>query len=306
MTTKMKSALYAMAFISLSACGGGGGGGGSSASSGGSSTVLYYPYETVYGDVCTTQEATPGCTFSTQTGQRIKVTADPDYNKAGGGSNDLWYVKFDANGNAQVYNQYGQYQYNAVASQFAGYVGGTTIGVGTTGLYWENISNGTYWLGKNGVLYSANSLNGNYGQAINDKTSSKASDSNFAALNSDSNKKLVQLATQKLMKEYGFQQDKATAVASALNSWAVAAADRGQTTAADMDKTFKSVFGVKFMDALAAVKELQNGSTAGMADMTNRSASALGLKPDQAQKFIKGMYRKALSNWGYDVDSVNW
>lgn len=294
-----------MVMLSLSACGGGGSGGGGGGG-GGSSDTLYYPYETVYGDVCTTQQATPGCTFLSSNGKRIKVTEDTDYNRTGHGSDDMWYVKFDASGTAAVYDEYGRFQYYAGVHEFAGYVGGTTIGVGTTGMYWENISGGTYWLGKNGVLYSANQGEGKYGEAINDKSSSEASDSNFAALRSETNKKLVSMASQKLMKEYGFQQDKAVAVASALNSWAVAAAERGQTTPQDMDKTFKSVFGVKFADALAAVKDLQTGSTSGMTEMTNRSAAALGLKPHEAQKFIKGMYRKALANWGYDVDQVNW
>jgi hypothetical protein len=312
MNAKIKNTLSAIALMSMAACGGGGdggghGGGGASIGSGGSSTVLYYPYETVYGDVCTTQQASPGCTFDHQTGLRIKVTADPDYNAGGKGSDDLWYATFDSTGTkAAVYDEYGRFQYYANASEFAGYIGGNTIGVGTSGLYWENVAAGTYWLGKNGVLYSANKNEGNYGQAINDKTSSEASDTNFSALKSEANKKLVEMASDKLVKEYGFQKDKATAVASALNSWAVAGAERGQTSAADMDKTFKSVFGVKFSDALSAVKELQTGSTAGMSDMTNRSAAALGLKPAQAQKFIKGMYRKALASWGYDVNSVQW
>lgn len=301
MKKQITAILTSTVLVTLAACGGGGGSGG-----GGSVNVLYYPYETVYGDVCSTQEPTPGCTFFSSNGKRIKVTEDRDYGKYGHGSDDMWYVEFDSSGRAAVFDQYGQFKYYAGPNEFAGYVGGTTIGVGTTGLFWENVAGGTYWLGKNGVLYNAMPGEGNYGEAINDKSSSKASDSNFAALKSDTNKKIVKMATDKLMKEYGFKQDKAVAVASALNSWAVAAADRGQTTPADMDKTFKSVFGVKFADALAAVKELQGGSTAGMADMTNRSAAALGLKPDQAQKFIKGMYRKSLASWGYDVDQVNW
>ncbi|MNL31462.1 hypothetical protein D3C87_1532510 [compost metagenome] len=108
------------------------------------------------------------------------------------------------------------------------------------------------------------------------------------------------------MKEYGLPKDKATAVASALNSWAVASAERGTTTAKDMDKAFRGTFGVKFSDALAAVKDLSFGDKAGMQDLTNRSATALGIKPHQAQKFMKGMYKKALANWGYDEESASW
>jgi hypothetical protein len=74
----------------------------------------------------------------------------------------------------------------------------------------------------------------------------------------------------------------------------------------DMDKTFKSVFGVQFSEALTAVKDLKGGNKTSMQELTQRSASALGLKPHQAQQFIKGMYKKALTQWGYDVDQVNW
>lgn len=291
--------LLATAIVTgFAACSGGGGSGGGS--------TLYYPYETVYGDLCTTHQATPGCTFFSSTGNRITVTEDPDYGRRGFGSDDMWYVNFDSSGNAAVYDSNGRFQYTARANDFAGYIGGNTIGVGTTGFYWEDITNGTYWLGKNGVLYNANSRESNYGQAINDKTSSSASDTNFAALNSDANKQLVKLASEKLMKEYGFKQDKAVAVASALNSWAVAAAERGATSEKDMDKTFKAVFGVQFSDALAAAKDLAQGDNSAIQDLTNRSASELGLKPHQAQKFMKGMYKKALANWGYDESSFNW
>jgi uncharacterized protein YfiM (DUF2279 family) len=287
---------------SFAACGGGGGGGGG----GGAASVIYYPYETVFGDSCNGQEPSPGCTFLEKDGSRVTVNKDPNYNKFGYGSDDLWYVKFDSSGNGYVYDDLGNFQGVKNIGEFAGHIGGTTIGVGTSGLFWENVTNGTYWWGKNGVLYSANSTDSNYGQAINDKTSSAASDTNFAALSSDANKKLVKSASARLVKEYGFQADKATAVASALNSWAVAAAERGATSDKDMDKTFKAVFGVQFSDALSAVKDLQFGSTDGMKELTNRSAAALGLKPHQAQKFMKGMYKKALANWGYDENSMNW
>ena len=298
-----KRNLIALSAIVLSAglmsCSGGGGGGSSG-------DVLYYPYETVYGDVCKTNEATPGCTFDSKTGARIKVTADPHYDRYNGGSNDLWYVKFDSSGHAQVFDRFGTFQYTAGVSSFAGYVGGTTIGVGTTGLYWEDIRSGTYWLGKNGVLYSANSAEGNYGKAINDKDAGNATDTNFSAINSDGNKKLVKKAAAKLVADYGFKQDKAVAVASALNAWAVAGVERGITTSHDIDKTFKTVFGVQYGDALTAVKGLTLGDKSGMQDLTNRSAAALGLKPNQAQKFMKGMYKKALASWGYDTDSIAW
>lgn len=301
----LKSQLFSRAVMigilamALTACHGGGGGG--------SSQVLYYPYETVYGDVCSTMEPTPGCTFSRTTGERITVVSDPAYNQYGHGSSDMWFVVFNSTGTyGDVYDQYGNYQYTLSTSQFANHVGGSYIGVGTSGLFWEDIRNGTYWFGQNGVLYSANQYDWNYGQAINDASADDAADTNLAALSSEANTALVKKGAEKLAKEYGMTKEKATAVASALNRWGVASAERGYTTAADMDRTFKSVFGVDFGSALAAVKDLRSGNKQGMRDMTNRSAAALGLKPHMAQKFIKGMYKKALASWGYDEESMSW
>jgi hypothetical protein len=129
--------------------------------------IVYFPFETVYGDLCTTTEPTPGCTFSSTSGTRINVTQDPDFDRFGNGTNDMWYVQFDGSGRAAVYDDLGRFQYYADVSDFAGYISGTTIGVGTSGLYWENIANGSYWLGRNGVLYSANVGESRYGEAVN-------------------------------------------------------------------------------------------------------------------------------------------
>lgn len=298
-----------LAMSILSACGGGGGGGGTGSGSGGgysSADVVRYPYETVYGDICSSSEPTPGCTFSRQTGQRITVSADPTYNKQGYGSDDLWYVKFDTYGTASVYNDLGVFQYNASANQFAGHVGGTTIGVGTTGAFWENVANKTYWFGKNGVLYSANTNASNYGKAINNKDATKASDSDTKAMRSEANVKLIKAGADKLMKQYGLSAAKATAVASALNSFAVMGAQRGKVTEAELDRTFKTFSGSSMQEAIAAVKAFQMGDVTAARELTNRSAAALGLKPEQAQAFIKGMYKGALSKWGYDVNQIKW
>ena len=304
-TMKLLAAVASAALVATAYVGCGGGGGGSVVVGGGGG-VIQYPYETVYGDMCATYQPTPGCTFSSTTGQRITVSADPDYDKYGYGSDDLWFVKFDSNGRASVYNDLGTYQYSADVSEFAGWVGGDIIGVGTTGLFWEDIRNGTYWLGKNGVLYNGNSGESNFGQAINNKDAGKASDASAAALASDSNKRLVTKAADKLVKEYQLTAPKAKAIASALNVFGVNAAERGYATTKDVDQTFKSVFGVPYTQALSAVKALQSGDTSGMKEVTERSASALGLKPHQAQKFIKGMYKKALASYGIDADMVNW
>ncbi|MGZ3725877.1 MAG: hypothetical protein ACXWQQ_08750 [Pseudobdellovibrio sp.] len=311
-----KAALKAstlLALVVLSACGGGGGGGGSSSGGGSSnppvdsSDIVRYPYETVYGDACrSSSEPTPGCTFVRSTGQRVTVSADPVYNSQGYGSDDMWYVKFDASGKASVYNDLGQFQYYADASKFAGYISGSTIGVGTTGAYWENVAGKQYWFGKNGVLYSANTGAANYGQAINNKDANKSGDSDSFALKSSANVAIIKAGAQKLVKEYGFTASKAVAVASALNSWAVMGAERGKVTESDMDKTFTTVFGVQFNEAIAAFKQLSAGDTSGARDLNQRSAAALGLKPEQSEAFIKGMYRNALAKWGYDVDQIKW
>lgn len=307
---QMKMTLVSLAIPALlTACGGGGSGGGynpPSGGGGGSAPIVYGPYETVFGDACQGREVSPGCTFNRSTGDRVNVTQDPHFDRYGYDEDDLWFVKFDSSGTAKVYDDLGNFQYSRSITQFSGYVSGNTIGVGETGLFWENVSGGTYWLGKNGVLYSANTGTGNFGDAINNKDASEASDSNFAAINSDSNKALVKAGAAKLVKEYGFTQSKATAVASALNSWAVAGAERGFTTDRDMNKTFKSVFGVEYGSALSAVQDLTSGDVSSMRALTDRSAAALGLKPAQAQKFIKGMYKKSLANWGFDADSINW
>lgn len=307
----------------LSACGGGGGGstgGGGSYTGGGSVTppttvpppvdssdLLKYPYETVFGDACrTSSQPTPGCTFVRSTGKRVTVSADPTYNSQGYGSDDLWYVKFDSSGQGKVYDDLGVFKYNATPNQFAGFINGTTIGVGTTGAFWENVTTKTYWMGKNGVLYSANTTSGNFGQAINTKGANSASDTNSKAIKSEANIALVRAGADKLVKSYGFTLSKATAVASALNSLAVNGVERGKVTETDVDRTFKTAFGVHFNEALAAFKDFSAGDASSARELTNRSAAALGLKPEQAQDFIKGMYKGALSQWGYDVNQIKW
>lgn len=294
--------LVAVVAAALSvACGGGGGGGG-----GGSGGTLYYPYEDLYGYTCSTQEATPGCTFLSSTGARINVTYDPYYNYYGNGSDDMSYVVFNGSGTlGTLYDNNNNVIGTYATSSFANHVGGSYIGLGTTGLYWENVAGGTYWLGKNGVLYSANSFASNYGKAINNKNAGKAADTNLAALADESTQAMIDTGAEKLVKEYGFSKEKATTVASALASWGIANAERGYTTAEDMDAKFKTVFGVEFKKALSAAKKLYlDNDPAAMQEVTQRSANALGLNEDETQKFFKGMYKKALANYG--IGEVNW
>jgi hypothetical protein len=125
------------------------------------------PFMTVYGVLCASPTPTPGCTFNVGSGTRASVSQDPAYNSSGNGSDDMWYVQFDSSGRASVYNDLNVFQYFANPSEFAGYISGTTIGVGANVADWENIASRQYWFGSNGVLYSANTGSSNYGRAIN-------------------------------------------------------------------------------------------------------------------------------------------
>jgi hypothetical protein len=57
---------------------------------------------------------------------------------------------------------------------------------------------------------------------------------------------------------------------------------------------------------LAAFRDFQAGDSAAARELTNRSASALGLKPDQAKEFIKGMYKSTLNQMGINAADINW
>lgn len=313
-TTQALGALLTAA--ALTACGGGTsvGGGGVIVlpPSGGGGViitppvVIYGPYETVFGAACAGSEPTPGCTFNRATGTRVKVTQDPHFDRYGFDADDLSYVKFDFSGRAIVYDDLGNIDSFRNVSDFAGYVGGTSIGVGSTGLFWENVAGKTYWLGKNGVLYNANLISSNFGEAINSDDADDALDTNLTAISSAKNKALVKKAAAKLQKDFKLPAAKATAVASALNRFAITAQERGSVSTGEINKTFKTVFGVDYKTAQAAAKDLANGQKAGMQAMNAQSAKALGLKPAQAQAFIKGMYKSSLAQWGLDIEAVNW
>ncbi|MCS6839045.1 MAG: hypothetical protein NZ480_09400 [Bdellovibrionaceae bacterium] len=293
--------LGALFILTTSGCGGGGG-----PTLNSPATLLYYPYETVYGTVCQTREPIPGCTFDRKTGLRISVSHDPHYDRYGDGTDDMWYVKFNSWGVASVYDSYGIFRYFADVSEFAGWMGGYYIGVGTTGLLWEDVRNGTYWLGKNGVLYSANLLEPNFGKAINEDGADRPSDKSFISRKSEANQRLIAKATDKLVADYQLSRPKAQLIASTLNHFAIQSVERGHLTTQDVDKTFKTVFGVSFRDALQAVKGFTQGDTSGIKEVTERSAQYLGLQPHQAQKFIRDMYRSALAEWGIDADQLQW
>ena len=296
------TACGALGIVLLSSCGGGGGGGG------GGGSVLYYPYETVYGDLCTTTVPTPGCTFYSDDGTRIDVTEDPHYNYWGGGSDDMSSVDFYTSGGdvyGDIYDNLGVYQGTEHISYFGGWMGGGYIGVGTTGLFWESVSGGTYYFGQEGVLYSANAWAGNFGEAINTDSATEAADTNFAALNSESNKALIKKGAQKLINKYGFQPDKAEVVAAALNRWNVGLFERDISTEKDMDKGFKGTFGgMDFRTATAAVKSYMAGDYDKAKAEVNRSAAAMGLRSDQLLRFMGDAYAKPLTSYGYDAEAI--
>lgn len=306
-----------MALSLLSACGGGGGGGGGYTGGGGgggsvgSDDIVRFPYETVYGDACrSSAEPTPGCTFVRATGLRVTVSADPMYNSQGYGSDDLWYVTFDSTGMGTVRDDLGNFKKYASASEFAGYISGTyglntKIGVGVTGAFWENVSGNTYWFGKNGVLYSANTGASNYGQAINNKKANQANNTNSKAIKSASNVALIKAGAAKLQ-ELGLSASKATAVASAMNSMAVMSVERGAITETDYNRVFKTMSGgIEYRDALAAFKSYMEGDKAPARALSTRSAAALGLSPEEGEAYVKALYKTQLSKWGYDVDQIS-
>lgn len=310
-----------MALGLFSACGGGGGG---SSSSGyvDPSDVARYPYETVFGDACrATSEVTPGCTFSRATGLRVTVSADPMYNSQGYGSDDLYYVKFDSVGVGRVYDDLGNVQqYTDIygvkhdklytAADFAGYINGTSgansqIGVGLTGAFWESVSGKTYWFGKNGVLYSANVGAANYGQAINNRKADQTSNSNSKAVVSEENIALIEAGAENL-ENLGLEHDKAIAVASAMNSMAVMSVERGAITASDYNRAFKAMTGgVEYGEAVSAFVEFTKGNKAPARSLVSRSGKALGLKPEEAEAYVKGLSKSLLGAWGYDADAIS-
>lgn len=287
------TALAAISIFNLIAC-----------HTGAPAPAVYYPYANVYGGVCATMEVTPGCTFLESTGQRVTVVRDSSYNTYGHGSSDMSFVKFDYLGNAAVYDKYGYYRGSMRARDFAGWQGGSFIGVGSSGAFWENVSGGTYWYGATGVLYSANSYAGNYGEAINTHTSEVTED-DFGTLNTVENQKLVERAAKSLENRYGMKLEKATALASALNTWGVMAAEQGYTTAKDIDRTMEA-FGVSYSDAVQAAMDLSQNKTERMKAVTAQTANHLGIQPGQAEKLIKDSYGPALSSMGYDVNQIKW
>lgn len=302
-----------MALSILSACGGGGGGQPDSYNPPvvDSGDILRFPYETVYGDACrSTSEVTPGCTFSRATGLRVTVSADPTYNSQGYGSDDLWYVTFDSSGRGVVKDDLGNFKKYADASEFAGYIAGTygsgtKIGVGVTGAFWENVSGNTYWFGKNGVLYSANTGASNYGQAINNKKAKQVSDANAKKIKSASNQALIKMGALKLQ-ELGLSPSKATAVASAMNSQAVMSSQRGTITEADFNRTFKTLSGgVEYSSAVAAVNSFVQGNKAPAREMVARSAAGLDLTAEEGEVYMKGLIGTQMKKVGIDVESIN-
>ena len=65
-------------------------------------------------------------------------------------------------------------------------------------------------------------------------------------------------------------------------------------------------FSVFIVTSFFKAEDFSQGDASSARELTNRSAASLGLKPEQAQDFIKGMYKGALSQWGYDVKDVKW
>jgi hypothetical protein len=298
----LKAFVAVASVVGLANCGGGGGGGG------GGTTIIYYPFKNVFGDACAgVYTPTPGCTFN-RDGSRVQASQSSDYNLFGGKSDDLYRVEFDGSGYGEVWeiiNGKWYYVETRHVSTFAGWKGGNFIGVGTTGLFWENIAFGDYYLDSKGVLYSANTSESNFFEAINNKTAGLVANTDIIASNEDINLQLTEKAATKLVDNYGFEPAKAQAIASQLNRFAVGLNNRGYSTPDEIKETFQSTFGVDYGSAVAAVSELIKGNPDGMRDLNSRMANALGIQPHDAKRFIQDSYEQALSDFGY-TGSMNW
>jgi len=159
--------------------------------------------------------------------------------------------------------------------------------------------------------YSGNRLyeedsGGGVGRAINNAAAARGSDSNWAAQAAESRKEKIAMFAEGLQHKYALPKEKAGVVASALQAYHETQVERGFSTAKDVEDSFQKVFGVEYNTALTAAKAFQDGKPQQIRDLTNRSAAYLGIKPDQAQKFIKSMYRETLKQNGYDPDTLSW
>lgn len=117
--------------------------------------------------VSTSSSPMPGFTFHFPGGQRVQVSDEPEYNRHGNGVDDLWYIEFDSMGIGSLYDEQGRFQALISVAQCAGYIRGTLLGLGADPEQWENVAQGTYWVGCNGVLYSANEDEPRYRLAVN-------------------------------------------------------------------------------------------------------------------------------------------
>lgn len=147
---------------------------------------------------------------------------------------------------------------------------------------------------------------GGVGRSINSRSAGRSSDSNWAAGASEARAEKVNMFARGLNREFALPLERARVVASALQIYHETKVERGYSTPQDVADTFKRVFGVEYTSALSALQNLQAGQPEQIRDLTNRSAAYLGIKPHQAQRFVKKMYAKTIRENGYDADSINW
>lgn len=183
------------------------------------------------------------------------------------------------------------------AEDMRGYSNGYVYGNRLSGFMYYNYSGNRLYLEDSG---------GGVGRSINSAAARSGSDSNWSARASELRKEKIEMFADGITRKYAIPKDKAVVVASALQAYHETQVERGFSTAQDVEVSFKKVFGVEYGSALAAAKSFQGGQPQQIRDLTNRSAAYLGIKPDQAQKFIKDMYRGTLKQNGYDPDTLNW
>lgn len=299
------------ASLQLAACGGGGG----------SKPVLYYPYETVFGDACTGElEPVPGCTFRRIDGTRVTVSEDGDFNRSGRGSDDLQVVEFqDEFGRTYGYiydiDSRGRKVFvdRVNVTQFQGHQIGSEVGVGLTGLFWVDVSNpgnNQFWFGSSGVLYDANRFSPTLGQAINNSGSQLTDTNSMAARHEMRSTAIDQAATSLQAKLDFLDRGTAMSTARALDQIATAhVTSRGALSLRQQDQQFTKFFGVDSSAARYAVLQAYVTKDTAVAEPAfNQAHRHFGFsKRVQTARYLRALFSSAdaeLSASEIDLDEV--
>ena len=299
--------------LQLTACGGGGSR---------QKPVLFYPYETVFGEVCNETTPVPGCTFRTLDGRRVTVSEDRDFNRSGNGSNDLQFVifreawngrTFETVGDVFTLDSRGRTSRNPIATlpaaSFQGHQFSSTIGVGVTGLFWRDVLNGNqFWFGpSSGVLYDANDFSSTFGQAINN-SGSERTNNRWANLEYKAEQSFLQKAAYKLQQKLPFMSERqALNMATQLDQIAVAHVSPARVlTLSEQDNLLKDFVGV---DARTATRVALDVATTGdvnkAAPLFNEAHRTFGFEQEwMTAKTLRVLFGTAQGDITVDLDEV--